>query len=89
MTTNPPPPLPEGHERKSTFKPIVITLLCSFLLAGGSCFGALMTFNINGGGGGAWWFVFMALFLAATLAFAVASVLFIVRAFRRANRRRG
>ena len=88
MATNPPPGLPEEHEKKSTFTPILITVLCSFLLAGGSCFGALMTFNDNHGGG-AWWFVFMAVFLAATLAFVVACLLLIVRAFRRANRKKG
>jgi hypothetical protein len=85
---NPLPSFPGGHERKSTFKPIVITLLCSFLLAGGSCFGALMTFNINGGEGGTWWFVFMALFLAATLAFAVALVWLITRAVLGAIRKK-
>jgi hypothetical protein len=32
---------------KSNYKPILLTLLFSFLLAGGSCFGFLGTFNIN------------------------------------------
>jgi lysylphosphatidylglycerol synthetase-like protein (DUF2156 family) len=85
---NPLPSFPGVHERKSTFKPIVITLLCSFLLAGGSCFGALMTFNLNGGEGGTSWFAFMALFLAATLAFAVASVWLMVRAVLSAIRKK-
>ena len=87
MTTNRPPGLPEEHEKKSTFNPIVITLVCSFLLAGGSCFGALTTFNYNRGGS-PWWFVFMALSLAATLAFVVVCLLLIVRTFRRANRKK-
>lgn len=81
-----PPPRPLADERKSTFKPIVITLLCSFLLACGSCFGALKTFNYNRGGG-AWWFVFMALFLAAGLGCVVACLLLIVRAVQGAIRK--
>jgi hypothetical protein len=32
---------------KSSYKPILLTLLFSSLLAGGSCFGFLGTFNIN------------------------------------------
>jgi uncharacterized membrane protein len=88
MATNLPSGLPEEHEKKSTLTPILIALLCSFLLAGGSCFAALRTFKYNHGGG-AWWFVFMAFFLAATLAFVVVCLLLIVRAFRGANRKKG
>jgi uncharacterized membrane protein len=40
MTQLPPP-------RKSKYKPILLTLLFSFLLAGGSCFGFLSSFNLN------------------------------------------
>lgn len=40
LTSTPPPP-------KSSYKPILLTLLFSFLLAGGSCFGFLNTFSIN------------------------------------------
>jgi hypothetical protein len=32
---------------KSSYKPILLILLFSFLLAGGSCFGFLGTFNVN------------------------------------------
>jgi hypothetical protein len=32
---------------KSSYKPILLTLLFSFLLAGGTCFGFLGTFNVN------------------------------------------
>jgi hypothetical protein len=32
---------------KSSYKPILLTLFFSFLLAGGSCFGFLGTFNVN------------------------------------------
>ncbi len=40
MTQLPPP-------RKSKYRPILLTLLFSFLLAGGSCFGFLSSFNMN------------------------------------------
>jgi hypothetical protein len=83
MTTNPPSGLPEEHEKKSAFKPILITLLCSFLLAGGSCFAALRTFNYNSGGGTSWG-VFMVIFLAAALTFSLTCVWLIVRAIRMA-----
>jgi hypothetical protein len=39
--TSPPPPA------RSSYKPILLTLLFSFLLAGGTCFGFLSTFNVN------------------------------------------
>jgi hypothetical protein len=32
---------------KSSYKPILLSLLFSFLLAGGTCFGFLNTFNVN------------------------------------------
>ena len=44
MNTNLPSPPPPA---KSNYKPILLTLLISVLLAGGSCFGFLGTFNIN------------------------------------------
>jgi hypothetical protein len=40
---NPPPPMPPV--KKSNYKPILLTLLFLFLLAGGSCFGFLTTTN--------------------------------------------
>jgi hypothetical protein len=87
MTTNRPTVLPEEHEKKSTLKPILITLLCSFLLAGGSCFAALRTFNYSRGGGGSWG-VFMAIFFAAALGFIVACIWLTVRAARMAVHKR-
>jgi hypothetical protein len=44
MTENSPAPPPP---RPSNYKPILLTLLFSLLLAGGSCFGFLNTFNLN------------------------------------------
>ena len=37
---------PAPH-KKSNYKPILLTLLFSFLLGGGSCFGFLTTLNMN------------------------------------------
>ena len=80
MTTNPPRALPEEPARRSTLKPILITMLCSFVLAGGSCFAALGTFNLNSPGG--WWGFFMTVFLLTALTFITACLLLIVRAVR-------
>ena len=48
MTTPPPiAPVPEPGRKSSRVKAIVITLVASVLLAGGSCFGFLNTMNFN------------------------------------------
>ena len=39
----PPPPT-----RKSSYTPILVTILASFLLGGASCFGFLTTINMHG-----------------------------------------
>jgi hypothetical protein len=44
MNNNLPSPPPPA---KSSYKPILLTLFFSFLLAGGSCFGFLNTSNVN------------------------------------------
>jgi hypothetical protein len=44
MNDNLPSPLPPA---RSSYKPILLTLLFSLLLAGGTCFGFLNTFNVN------------------------------------------
>ena len=44
MDTIPAPPNPP---KKSNYRPILLTMLCSFLLGGGSCFGFLTTLNLN------------------------------------------
>jgi lysylphosphatidylglycerol synthetase-like protein (DUF2156 family) len=41
-------PTPPPGQRKSN-RPILITLLCAFLLGGGSCFGFMTTLNSHGG----------------------------------------
>jgi len=46
MGTNPAPVPPAS---RANYKPILLTLLFSFLLAGGSCFGFLRTMNTQGG----------------------------------------
>lgn len=83
-----PPSLPGEQAKKPTFKPILITLLCSLLLAGGSCFAALQTFNYNRGGGTLWG-IFMVIFLAAALSFIVACAWLIARAVRMTIQKRG
>jgi hypothetical protein len=40
---------PETAARRSTYRAALITLLCSFLLGAGSCFGFLTTLNFQGG----------------------------------------
>ena len=44
MNDNLSSPLPPA---KSSYKPILLTLLFSLLLAGGTCFGFLNTFNVT------------------------------------------
>ena len=36
-----------SEQKTSSYKPILISLLFSFLLAGGTCFGFLSTVNVN------------------------------------------
>jgi hypothetical protein len=40
-------PAPLPPIKKSNYKPILLTILCSFLLGAGSCFGFLTTLNFN------------------------------------------
>jgi hypothetical protein len=48
MSTPPPTPLlPETPRKTSKVKAIVVTLVASVLLAGGSCFGFVNTINFN------------------------------------------
>jgi hypothetical protein len=39
---------PQTAARRSTYRAALITLLCSFLLGAGSCFGFLTTLNFHG-----------------------------------------
>ena len=39
---------PASHPQKqSSYKPVLLTILCSFLFGAGSCFGFLRTLNFN------------------------------------------
>ena len=40
-------PTPVKLPKKPNFKPVLLTILCSFLLGAGSCFGFLTTLNFN------------------------------------------
>ena len=73
----PPPPLPPV--RKSNYKPILLTLLFSFLLAGGSCFGFLRTMNTQGGSSST---IFGAGFLICVLVFVGAILWLAIKAIR-------
>ena len=44
MDTN---PVPLNPPKKPNYKPVLLTILCSFLLGAGSCFGFLTTLNFN------------------------------------------
>jgi len=44
MGTN---PAPLNLPKKPNYKPVLLTILCSFLLGAGSCFGFLTTLNFN------------------------------------------
>ena len=70
-------PLPPA--RKSNYKPILLTLLFSFLLAGGSCFGFLRTMNTQGGSSstifGIGFLICVLVFVGALLWLAIKAVL--------------
>jgi hypothetical protein len=40
-------PTPLNLPKKPNYKPVLLTILCSFLLGAGSCFGFLTTLNFN------------------------------------------
>ena len=40
-------PTPLNLPKKTNYKPVLLTILCSFLLGAGSCFGFLTTLNFN------------------------------------------
>jgi len=44
MGTN---PAPLNLPKKPNYKPVLLTILCSFLLGAGSCFGFLTSLNFN------------------------------------------
>jgi len=68
----------------------LVTLLCAVVLAGGSCYGFLSTFNINGSGKHAALNVFFIIvFFSNVVAVPGAIVWIIVRAVRNAKSRGG
>lgn len=81
MTTNPPTVLPEEPTKRPPLAPILITMLCSLALAGGSCFAALRTFGADSSGL-SWWGFFIVAFLLTALMFVVACFWLIVRVVR-------
>jgi hypothetical protein len=90
LTTPPPPLAPAApRPRRSTWKQILITLVCGILLGAGSCFGFLNTANFGGGptkpGNTVFFIGFavgLALFVFAILWAVVAIIIAFVRAVR-------
>jgi len=80
MTPLPPP-------RKSNYKPILLTLLFSFLLAGGSCFGFLSSFKISSDSLAS--NIFAAGFLICVLVFVGALLWLVIKAVREGIRGSG
>jgi len=75
------------RKRRSLVAPFV-TLLCAVVLAGGSCYGFLSTFNINGSGKHAALNVFfLIVFFANVIAVPGAIVWMIARAIRNSRSR--
>ena len=70
-------PLPA---RKSNYKPILLVMLCSFLLGGGSCFGFASTLTSNGNSPMS--SIFAASFLLCALVFLGSIVGIVVKAVR-------
>jgi hypothetical protein len=65
--------LPEEPAKRSALKPILITMVCSFVLAGGSCFAASRTNDLG------WLGFFLGVFLLAALSFVITCLWLIVR----------
>lgn len=82
MTTNPPTILPKEPAKRPPLGPILITMLCSLVLAGGSCFAALRTLDASSNPGLSWWGFFMVVCLLAALTFVVACLWLIVQVVR-------
>jgi len=72
-------PLPP---RKTNYKPILLVMLCSFLLGGGSCFGFASTAIGNSPVSG----IFAASFLLCVLVFLGSIVWIVVKAVRESTR---
>ena len=75
MSASPPPQLPP---KKSDVRPILLTLLFSFLLGSGSCFGFLTTLSVNKSS--ATNSAFAVLFMLCVAAFCGSLVILIVKA---------
>jgi hypothetical protein len=75
--------IPEPHVRKANYKPILLVMLCAFLLGTGSCFGFASTLSGNSSMSG----VFAASFLLCVLVFLGSIVWIVVKAVRESSGR--
>jgi len=74
-------PMPPG--KKANYKPILLVMLCAFLLGVGSCFGFASTLNGNSSMSG----VFATSFLLCVLVFLGSIVWIVVKAVRESSGR--
>ncbi len=72
-------PMPPG--RRANYKPILLVMLCSFLLGGGSCFGFASTLNGNSPMSS----IFAGCFLLCVLVFLGSIVWIVVKAVRESS----
>jgi hypothetical protein len=77
-----PPPVPVAS--KSDYKPILLTLLFSFVLGGGSCAGFLSTLNVNSSSPLSMFFAFA--FGFCVLTFVGSLIRLVVKAIRDATK---
>lgn len=71
--------------KRSSYKQILITLLCAALLGAGTCFGFMKTFNLNGNSSFVP-MVFAAVFIGCVLTFVGALIWAFARFLQNANR---
>ena len=80
-------PQPVSVTKKSGYRPILLTLLCSSVLGGGSCAGFLSTLNVNSNSSLSMLFAFA--FGLCVLTFVGSLIWLVVKAIRDAMKSQG
>jgi len=75
--------IPEPPVRKANYKPILLVMLCAFVLGGGSCFGFASTLTSNGNSSMSG--IFAGCFLLCVLVFLGSIVWIVVKAVRESS----